>query len=176
MQPAEPLIVDVEASGFGSDSYPIEIGLALEAGEKFCSLILPDPEWSHWDDEAEKVHGVSRAVLESHGKPMIDVARFLNEKLKGKTVYSDGWVVDKPWLDRLFHAVGIERTFHVSPLEIILSLEQMEQWHDTKQSVISDLQVRQHRASSDAEIIQETYKRTLSLSQEESVQASSVRH
>lgn len=176
MQPAEPLIVDVEASGFGSESYPIEVGLALEAGEKFCSLILPGPNWSHWDVEAEKVHGVSREVLETYGKPMKEVALYLNEKLDGRTVYSDGWVVDKPWLDRLFHAVGVERTFHVSPLEMILSQEQMEQWHETKQDVITDLQGRQHRASYDATIIQETYKRTLLQSLESPAQTSTLKH
>tara|TARA_E500000331_G_C17248663_1_gene710151 strand:+ start:892 stop:1038 length:147 start_codon:yes stop_codon:yes gene_type:complete len=43
----EPLIVDVEASGFVGDSYPIEIGLALEGGSKFCTLITPAPDWTH---------------------------------------------------------------------------------------------------------------------------------
>ncbi len=176
MQPAEPLIVDVEASGFGSESYPIEVGLALEAGEKFCSLILPAPGWSHWDIEAEKVHGVSREVLETYGKPMKEVAQYLNEKVNGRTVYSDGWVVDKSWLDRLFHAVGIERTFHVSPLEMILSQEQMERWHETKQDVITGLQGRQHRASYDATIIQETYKRTLLRAHDVTTKTSTFRH
>ena len=36
-----PNIIDVEASGFGPHSYPIEVGLALGDGSKFCSLILP---------------------------------------------------------------------------------------------------------------------------------------
>ena len=31
-RPTEPLIVYVEASGFGGHSYPIEVGLALEGG------------------------------------------------------------------------------------------------------------------------------------------------
>ena len=35
-----PDIIDIEASGFGPDSYPIEIGVALSSGEKYCSLIL----------------------------------------------------------------------------------------------------------------------------------------
>ena len=33
-RPAEPLIVYVEASGFGGHSYPIEVGLALEGGHE----------------------------------------------------------------------------------------------------------------------------------------------
>ena len=160
-QPAEPLIVDVEASGFGGDSYPIEIGIAMEGGAKFCTLITPAPEWQHWDDEAEKVHRVSRDILETYGKPMRDVAMFLNEILEGKTIYTDGWVVDKPWLTTLFHAAGVPMNFTVSSLEMILSPDQMAVWHDTKDQVIEDMDLKRHRASYDAMIIQETYKRTL---------------
>ena len=160
-QPQEPLIVDVEASGFGGDSYPIEIGLALQDGSKFCTLIAPAPDWTHWDDEAETVHRISRDILETYGKPMQDVAHFLNDILAGKTVYTDGWVVDKPWLTRLFHAAGVDMDFTVSSLEMILSPEQMEVWHDTKDQVVEDMELKRHRASYDALIIQETYKRTL---------------
>ena len=49
-----PLIIDVEASGFGGASYPIEIGVALDDGHKYCALILPEPEWTHWDAAAER--------------------------------------------------------------------------------------------------------------------------
>lgn len=160
-QPNEPLIVDVEASGFGGDSYPIEIGLAMEDGSKFCTLIAPAPDWTHWDDDAETVHRISRDILETYGKPMQDVANFLNDILAGKTVYTDGWVVDKPWLTRLFHAAGVEMDFTVSSLEMILSPEQMEVWHDTKDQVVEDMELKRHRASYDALIIQETYTRTL---------------
>ena len=160
-QPAEPLIVDVEASGFGGNSYPIEVGLALEHGVKFCTLILPAPDWLHWDDEAEKIHRVSRDLLDVYGKPMREVSEQLNDLLYGKTLYSDGWVVDKPWLNTLFHASGIEMEFTVSALEMILSPQQMAVWHETKEAVIADMRVRQHRASADAAVIQETYKRTL---------------
>ncbi len=160
-QPNEPLIVDVEASGFGGESYPIKIGLALEDGSKFCTLIAPAPDWTHWDDDAEKVHRVSRDILETYGKPMQEVAEFLNSILAGKTVYTDGWVVDKPWLTTLFHAAGMQMDFTVSSLEMILSPEQMEIWHDTKDKVIDDMELKRHRASYDAMIIQETYKRTL---------------
>jgi hypothetical protein len=156
-----PLIIDVEASGFGAHSYPIEIGLAMEGGDKFCSLILPAPDWTHWDDEAEKVHRVSRDILETYGKPMEEVAAVLNLLLEGKTVYTDGWVVDKPWLTTLFHAAGIPMKFQVSSLEMILSESQMAAWHETKDRVVEEKQLSRHRASYDAVIIQETYQRTL---------------
>ena len=61
----------------------------------------------------------------------------------------------------LFYAAGQPMKFQVSPLELILSESQMERWHPTKNRVIEELKVRRHRASADAWIIQETYRRTL---------------
>ncbi|MFZ0450595.1 MAG: hypothetical protein WAL98_15255 [Desulfatiglandaceae bacterium] len=84
----------------------------------------------------------------------------LNELLIGKTLYGDGWVVDKPWLTKLFHAAGKPMKFSVSPLELILSEEQMAIWHKTKANVIKEMKLTRHRASNDAWIIQETFKLT----------------
>ena len=162
-----PFIIDVEASGFGSTSYPIEVGVALSNGKRFCTLILPAPDWTHWDKEAEQIHHVSRDVLQSYGKPVTEVADQLNDMFEGKILYSDGWVVDKPWLTTLFHAAGREMKFHVSPLEMILNEQQMEIWHETKNEVINQVNLKRHRASNDAVIIQETFKQTLELTFEE---------
>ena len=157
---ARPYIIDIEASGFGPHSYPIEVGVVLEPGRKFCSLITPEPEWTHWDASAEMVHRVSRDILETHGKPAVQVANSLNDLLGNATVYSDGWVVDQPWLIRLFSRTRVRQLFSISPLEMILSEDQMAVWHATKDKVVSDLALTRHRASFDALIIQETYYRT----------------
>lgn len=157
---ARPFIIDLEASGFGPHSYPIEVGLAMEPGTKFCSLIAPAPGWTHWDVEAEKVHRVPRDILETYGKPATQVALSLNELLRNTTVYSDGWVVDQPWLIELFTRAGVPQQFSLSSLEMILSEYQMEVWHDVKKEVTSELALTRHRASFDALIIQETYLRT----------------
>ena len=69
--------------------------------------------------------------------------------------------MDKPWLTRLFHAAGMDMDLQVSSLEMILSTEQMETWHDTKDTILAESGLKRHRASYDALIIQETYKRTL---------------
>ncbi len=55
-----PIILDIEASGFGRSGYPIEIGYALPDGQTWCSLIRPEPEWTHWDPSAEAVHHISQ--------------------------------------------------------------------------------------------------------------------
>lgn len=44
---ATPAVLDVEASGFGRYSYPIEVGYALPDGRVFCTLIRPEPHWTH---------------------------------------------------------------------------------------------------------------------------------
>ncbi|XOV86633.1 MAG: hypothetical protein ACFHX7_16890 [Pseudomonadota bacterium] len=155
-----PFIIDIEASGFGPHGYPIEVGLALEPGEKFCSLLAPPPMWTHWDDEAEKIHRVARDILETYGRPLEDVANELNSRLQGRTVYSDGWVVDKPWLSKVFDTTGIRQDFSISALEMILCEKQMEIWHATKDELLAEMQLNRHRASYDAFVIQETFVRT----------------
>lgn len=160
---ARPSIIDVEASGFGPHSYPIEIGVILDDGSKFCSLIMPAPDWDHWSDDAQQAHQISRDVLATCGKSVNEVTDELNELLDGKILYSDGWVVDQPWLTKLFAAAGKEMLFSISPLEMILSEQQMAIWHETKDRIIEDVELQRHRASHDAWLIQETWRQTRSI-------------
>jgi hypothetical protein len=164
LKPIRPNIIDFEASGFGVDSYPIEVGVALSNGQTYCALIKPDDAWQHWDFQAEQVHGLSLEIVCTHGKSISTVARELNALLENKTVYSDGWVVDKPWMSELFYRSGLEPNFFISSLEYILKESQMEIWNETQQQVIADLSLTRHRASTDALIIQETYARTQQVS------------
>lgn len=155
-----PPIIDVEASGFGAFSYPIEVGVALTSGDRVSLLIRPESEWTHWDSSAEQVHGLSRDLLMSKGKPIDAVAKMLNDLLEETTVYSDGWVVDKPWVSTLYHKAGIRQQFYLSPIEQIMQETQFEIWDAAKISVAEELGLTRHRASSDAWIIQKTYERT----------------
>lgn len=163
MQNLRPNIVDFEASGFGEDSYPIEVGVVLSNGDKYCALIKPASQWGFWDKQAEQIHGLSRELLYEYGKPIQVVAAELNMFLAGRVVYSDGWVVDKAWLSRLSYDSGIQPSFFLSPLEMILKEEQMEIWSQIKREVIDELALQRHRASSDALIVQETFARTKQL-------------
>lgn len=156
-----PIILDIEASGFGSHSYPIEIGVILEDKSKYCSLIKPENNWVHWSEEAEKIHHINRNSLIKNGKSSLDVAKDLNEILNGKVIYSDGWVVDSSWLIRLFDAARLKMTFTLSSIEMILKEQQINRWDDMKNIVINELNLSRHRASNDAQIIQETFTRTL---------------
>lgn len=155
-----PGILDLEASGLGAGSYPVEVGVVLPDGRKYCSLILPACDWLHWDVQAEQLHGITRAVLISHGRAAREVAEDLNALVEGGTLYSDGWVVDSPWLNLLFFAAGVVPRFRLSPLEMILDEAQMLAWHGAKDTVLAEHADARHRASFDAFVIQETYWRT----------------
>lgn len=168
--PALPDIMDIEASGFGSHSYPIEIGFALGDGRRFSCLVSPAADWRHWDAGAEAVHGLSRDTLVRHGRTPIAVASTLNELLAGRTLYSDGWVLDQPWLNRLYATARVQRRFQLSPLELLLSEAQMQLWAETKAVVERELDLQRHRASQDARIIQQTFNRTQALTRSATAQ------
>ena len=156
-----PIIIDVEASGFGAGSYPIEVGFVLPDGSPTCFLINPAEEWTHWDSSAEQVHGIQRVALEKFGCTVTEAAQRLNEKLRGNTVYSDGWSHDFSWLGLLFECSGITQRFRLESLRAILNEQQIEQWHETKKKVQVELGLERHRASADARILQQTFLRTL---------------
>jgi hypothetical protein len=155
-----PAILDIEASGFGATSYPIEIGVVLGDGRRYCSLIAPLAEWTHWDAQAARLHGITRAALRRHGRSPVAVACALNDWVGATTLYSDGWVVDERWLRQLYFVAGVTASFRLSPLESILGEAQLERWHATQEAVRGEQRGARHRASHDAYVVQETYVRT----------------
>lgn len=156
-----PIILDIEASGFGSGSYPIEVGVAMPDGRLHVWLIRPHEDWTHWQDSAEQVHGISRAQLQQHGQSLREVADELNELLAGKTVYSDGWGVDRGWLALLFHDAGVLQGFKLDAIYSLLDEDELEQWGANRESVLGLTGLIPHRAGTDALIIQKTYLYTI---------------
>ncbi|WP_018982716.1 3'-5' exonuclease [Salinimonas chungwhensis] len=159
-----PTIIDVEASGFGAQSYPVEVGLIRCDGERFCSLIKPADDWQHWDEQAQQLHGISRDDLATYGQSPTDVCLQLNKFVGSSTVYCDGWVVDYPWLIKLFNTAGVPMEFRVSSLDFLLKEHQMDVWDAVKEGLLAEFNDRRHRASSDAELIQLTYMESLNQS------------
>jgi hypothetical protein len=149
-----PCVLDIEASGFGRGSYPIEVGFVLPDGTAYCSLIVPDEAWTHWDGDAERVHGISRALLQRHGRSVREVALELNHRLDGRTVYCDNWAHDYAWLARLFDSAEIVPTFRLRHLRELMSENAAERFDDAREVVARNLQLRRHRASSDARVLQ----------------------
>lgn len=156
-----PCIIDIEASGFGAGSYPIEVGTVLTDGSAYCSLICPQPDWRHWEYTAEDVHGITREILRTHGKPAASVAQALNDRLHGQTVYTDAWYHDYQWLARLFDAADIQPAFKLEDLRSLLDEDAQAHWHATRELVMQELRLDRHRASNDAKVLQQTLVQVL---------------
>lgn len=154
-----PAVLDIEASGFGRDSYPVEVGYVLPNGHSYCSLIRPAPGWTHWDPEAERVHRIPRQTAIKHGRDALVVATHLNERLHGLTVYCDGWAHDYAWLNVLFEAAGLNPSFKLDNLRALMSDKEAGVWGVLKQQVATEMRLQRHRASSDAKILQSTLLR-----------------
>jgi hypothetical protein len=152
-----PAFLDIEASGFGRDSYPIEIGFVLSDGEAWCTLVRPEPDWTHWDPAAEALHGITRELALRHGRPAVDVARELNRRLRGQTAYSDGWAHDYAWLALLFEAAGRAPAFRLDHLRNAISEAEAMAWQSTRERVLHLRPAARHRASSDARVLQLTW-------------------
>jgi hypothetical protein len=151
---AIPVVMDFEASGFGTDSYPIEVGYIGSSGERFCSLIQPFEQWTHWDRRAEAVHGIRRELLQTHGQPPETVCDRLDRDLRGLTVYSDAWHHDLCWLHRLYDAAQRTPRFRLESIRSLLTEDEAVHWHAMLQAVHREVAGVRHRASTDAAAIQ----------------------
>jgi len=158
-----PITIDVEASGFGRGSYPIEIGLAFPDQQVEALLILPAPDWTHWDPEAEAVHGISREQLQREGRPIVEVAALLNARLAGNRVFSDAWSFDTSWVGRLFDAAGFSQHFRIDTIRSLLTEEQVRVWQDARVQVEAEAGETRHRAAVDARLLQQTILRARKL-------------
>lgn len=154
-----PTVLDVEASGFGRNSYPIEVGFVLPNGHAYCTLIRPEAHWTHWDAQAEATHHIPRRLILERGLPACDVARAINTQLAGHTVYSDGWAHDYTWLGALFDAADMTPAFKLENLRALLDEGQADRWHTVKAQVSSERGPQRHRASADARLLQLTVLR-----------------
>ncbi len=149
-----PCILDIEASGFGRRSYPIEVGYVLPDGQARCTLIRPPAHWTHWDPGAELVHHISRDTLLRHGRPAGEVAQLLNSDLTGLTVYCDGWGHDYPWLAALFDEAGLSPGFRLESVRMLLDESHLALLPDLQRQALQELGMVRHRASNDARALQ----------------------
>ena len=151
-----PVILDIEASGFGAGSYPIEIGYHRPDGRSYCTLIRPESGWTHWDASAESIHGITRDLLVEHGRSAAEVCEALNEALHGLPVYCDGWSHDYVWLSKMYDAADRIPAFKLRDMRELLADCEQTLWHATRGAVELRLQLRRHRASGDARVLFET--------------------
>lgn len=149
-----PCVMDIEASGFGGRSYPIEVGYVLPDGRAACMLVRPAPAWTHWDDGAERLHGITRAVLAAHGRQPQEVAATLNRDLAGEVVYCDGWAHDYTWLAALFEEAGMSPNFKLESVGALLDEPHLAQLDRARREAVTALGLQRHRASNDARALQ----------------------
>jgi hypothetical protein len=149
-----PCVMDIEASGFGRASYPIEVGYVLPDGRAACMLVRPAAGWTHWDAGAEQVHGITRSTLAAHGRAPRDVALVLNHDLRGLTVYCDGWAHDYTWLAALFEEAGLQPAFKLESVGALLDEAHLNRLDAARRDAVAELGLKRHRASNDARALQ----------------------
>jgi hypothetical protein len=117
-----PCFLDIEASGFGPESYPIAVAWSDPSGDIQRLLIDPTPiaAWRQWDSASQAIHGIDRERLERNGWAPDYVANRLAEDLHGQEVYSDAPDFDADWLRRLFQAVMLPQPFTVAQVDHLL--------------------------------------------------------
>lgn len=152
-------IIDIEASGLGPESYPIE--LAVYDGADLSESFLINPEtaegWSHWDPIAEEsVHGISRDMLSEEGEDAFMCIIKLNRLLDGKVLYSDAVTSDGFWVDRLYdQALDRPKTFEIRSIYSLFKPDLEEEVRETMKIFQGEVS---HRALADCESIYEALK------------------
>ena len=154
-----PLVVmDFEASALTLDSYPIEVGVAIATTpsssiETWSSLIASAPDWdhtSHWDPDAERIHGISRWDLRQ-GKTAREVMLVLIGLVGTNTqVWCDGGHYDAHWLQTLAQAAGFQRHFELCDIGAAIRIDRLAFGRYLE---ALNKSVAPHRAGPDAERI-----------------------
>ena len=164
MPPAEPgaplvAFIDVEASGLGPYSWPIEVGWTLHGHEPRAVLIRPADKWSMqaWEKPAEALHRIEPSLLLTKGRSPREVALGLNAALGQARVYSDAPDYDSFWLFRLYDAAGIRPNYRLHDLGELLS----PLWDGEPRALVARaaaVSARTHRAADDVRHLQTMYE------------------
>ena len=108
-------VIDLEASGLGSASYPTEIGWAIISDDGTVTsgacLIRPAGKWTTysnaWSPTSERLTGISPEMPDHDGVPPREaVERFL-DAVGDRDLYSDEVDFDRNWLGMLVDAAGM---------------------------------------------------------------------
>lgn len=96
--------LDIEASGLGQGSWPVECGWALPWGRERDGSVLvrPLPTWTHWDTVAEQhFHRISQETLERDGLHPSEALEVIETALFACEVYVADPAEDRRWFARL---------------------------------------------------------------------------
>ncbi len=149
-----PVTIDFEASCLPcrGRSFPIEVGIADAAGNCRSWLIRPHRLWQDWTwaEDAEALHGISRAELERDGRPAWQVLAELGAIAGDRSLIADSWL-DADWLATLSEAAGFAPAFRIHHIASILdelspALAQARKAEER----LAAMAFRRHRAAQDA--------------------------
>ncbi len=115
-----PCFIDIEASGFGPESWPASVAWSDHTGEIRKLLVRPLPGWTHWDPAAERIHGLTRERLQAEGCAPAEVATRLEADLKGMLAFSDAPDFDRGWLAALYRGIGRQTPFNLDNADDLL--------------------------------------------------------
>lgn len=165
MKPHGLVFADIEASGLQFLSYPIEVGWAwVEKShvEARNLLIKPTPEWlgwkTGWNEEAEKLHGISQEQLLADGLEPSNVCEILNREWQDAEIAFDTGPAahDARWLSILYRAASSEPSFGMAQLSsdlAILAYARMLRIPDATVLQLERLAPKTtHRAAADAAV------------------------
>ena len=160
---AQIAFIDLEASGLGADSWPIEVGWCFPEGPPCAHLIRTAPDWKDaaWDPEAEALHGVGREELARAGASPREVCAALNKALDGVRAYSDAPDWDGFWLYRLYQAAKMRQTFELWDFRDLFVHLSPEEIRDAAAKA-SALAPHRHRAAADVLHMQALFAMTAS--------------
>ena len=103
------IFVDLEASGLGRESYPIEVGWSVDDEQEPASfLVRPATSWRFDDftEAAQAIHNILYERLISHGIAVETACRRLDAAWTGAVLVSDNPAADGGWLNRLYQAAS----------------------------------------------------------------------
>ncbi|WP_051881341.1 hypothetical protein [Parvularcula oceani] len=151
--------IDVEASGLGPYSWPIEVGWGFHGYQPRSVLIRPVDNWSMlaWEKSAESLHRIDPGQLLTEGRSVLDVALGLNAALGQATVYSDAPDYDSFWLFRLYDAAGVKPNYRLNDIGDLLG----PIWDDEPSALVgraSAVAPHTHRAADDVRHLQTMYE------------------
>lgn len=138
--------IDFEASCLPRQgrSFPIEVGICGALGTSSW-LIRPLPEWRQWDwtDEAFRLHGIDRDMLEDQG---IDPAIVMSQLLRavgGSRVIADS-PIDRIWWQTLLDAAAPKRPESDSTAPLVI--EHISDFFDELGATAGQIRFAQMRA------------------------------
>ena len=151
--------VDVEASGLGPYSWPIEVGWGFHGHEPRSVLVRPHETWSMqaWEKSAEALHRLTPGSLLEGGRSPAEVALGLNAALGQAEVYSDAPDYDSFWLYRLYDAAGVKPNYRLRDLGDLLR----PVWLGEPAALVrraAEVAPHTHRATDDVRHLQTMYE------------------